>query len=116
MPNANILAPCDDIMTSPSSQADLSSVGLLNAEVIRSDPTELCEAGLCPNGPQAAWGRTWSITVVSNVSIVTATSPLCDNPTINDTLPLSVPFMHSYNVVSSVAGAAAVRSSPSRAP
>ncbi len=90
-------------------QEDLASVGLLNAEVIRSDPTNLCEAGLCPNGPQAAWGHTWSFTLVSDVDIVEATSPLDTSPTVNDTLPLSFPFLSFVNVTSSVPGKLAVR-------
>jgi hypothetical protein len=77
--------------------------------VIRNDPRELCEAGLCPNGPQAAWGHTWSFTMVSNDSIVAATSPTDKHPRLNSTLPTSLPVLVDVNVTSSVVGVFAVR-------
>ncbi len=86
-------------------QADLN---IINAEVIRNDPTELCEAGLCPNGPQAAWGHTWSFTMVTNQSIIAATSPTDHHPTLQTTLPTSLPVLTGVNVTSSVVGAFAV--------
>lgn len=83
-------------------EADLN---IINAEVIRNDPTELCEAGLCPNGPQAAWGHTWSFTMVTNQSIIAATSPTDHHPTLQTTLPTSLPVLTGVNVTSSVVGA-----------
>ena len=42
---------------------DLPSV--LSASVARSDPTDgnNCADGLCPNGPDAAYGYTWTLTL-----------------------------------------------------
>jgi hypothetical protein len=90
----------------PLWQADLN---IVNAEVIRSNPTGLCEAGLCANGPQAAWGYTWSFTLVSEEFIVVPTSPTDHSPDLTTTIDPVLPVLADVNVVSSVLGVNAVR-------
>ena len=51
------------------------------AFVERNDPTENCDDGLCPNGPNAARGMVWTVYVTTdryndNISPLSPTSPL----------------------------------------
>lgn len=56
-------------------QEDLASVGLVSAHVTRTDPTGQCQAGLCYNGPQQAWGYTYFLTLATYDSVNVPTSP-----------------------------------------
>jgi hypothetical protein len=89
-------------------QEDLRNVSVVNAEVVRSNPTDECEAGLCPNGPQAAWGLTWSLTLVSSDNIIIPRSPTDRTPLFNGTIAPVLPFLVDVNVTSSVSGTFAV--------
>lgn len=87
-------------------EEDLSNV--INAEVTRSNPTDLrCQAGHCANGPQEAWGLTWSFTLVSDTDIVEPTSPNDAHPTLQDSIAPIHPVIYSRSVVSSVPWASA---------
>jgi hypothetical protein len=52
---------------------------VLDALVMRTDATALCDHGLCDDGPTAAGGYTWTLiltTLVDNISPTSTTSPL----------------------------------------
>jgi hypothetical protein len=93
---------------SPASQADLRSSGLVSAHVVRTDPTKLCDHGTCINGPQAAWGYTYFLTLATYNNVVVPTSPSRPgNPMFNQTGDPAPPVLTEVLVTSSVLGAAA---------
>jgi hypothetical protein len=54
-------------------KADIPAI--LDAYVIRSDPTALCDHGLCDNGPDEAGGYIWTTTVTTQTGNISPHSP-----------------------------------------
>ena len=52
---------------------DISS--LENTSVLRSDPTNKCDAGLCANGPSRSGGYVWTLSLTTQVGNVSPFSP-----------------------------------------
>lgn len=46
-----------------------------DASVIRSDPTNNCDAGLCDNGPSRSGGYLWTLTLVTQAGNISPSSP-----------------------------------------
>jgi hypothetical protein len=89
-------------------QDDLRPFGLITAHVVRTMPIEPCDHGLCPNGPQEAWGSTYFITLSTRTGVVSPSSPTrLASPAFNTSgLPTPAIIARS-NVTSSVPGARA---------
>ncbi len=47
----------------------------MSAHVVRTDPTNKCKHGLCFNGPPAAWGYTYFLTLSTFATVSVPTSP-----------------------------------------
>ena len=88
-------------------QTDLAGeTALSTAHVVRTDPTKVCDYGLCPNGPQAAWGYTYYLTLTSTNTSVEPTSPTRPaSPAFNGSGSFAPAVIASNNVTCSVGSA-----------
>lgn len=77
-----------------------------SVHVTRTDPTMLCDHGLCENGPQGAWGYTYFVTYTTNQTVTSPTSPTRPaSPSFDEQSPHLPVYVFDVNVTSSVPGA-----------